>query len=226
MRISIVIPTYEYNGLAKSLLNTLLKSIEKQTYKNYEIIVSDHSKNDVIKEYLMDWQHLPIFYYKNELGIGNSSVNMNHGIKLSKVEYIKIMHMDDWFCNDNTLFLIDQSINEEKEKSWGGVGFNHFYEERNSIERFISPHINENLKTLLGCPSVSFFKNDENFFDEDLIIINDSDMHIRLGKKYGDPILINEYCVTVRMSENQVSNTIGYSKHIEEINYYNKKHFS
>ena len=51
-------------------------------------------------------------------------------------------------------------------------------------------------------------------------------MHIRLGKKYGDPILINEYCVTVRMSENQVSNTIGYSKHIEEINYYNKKHFS
>jgi hypothetical protein len=50
-------------------------------------------------------------------------------------------------------------------------------------------------------------------------------MHIRLGKKYGDPILIEDYCVTVRMSENQVSNKITEKQHIDEIIYYKNKNF-
>lgn len=133
--------------------------------------------------------------------------------------------MDDWFCNPQTLKLINESITKEYNKKWGGVGFNHYYEERNVIERYITPHINPNIRTLLGCPSVSFFINDDNFFDEELIIINDSDMHIRLGKKYGDPILINEYCVTVRMSDNQVSNQITQEQHTNEIMYYKNKNF-
>jgi hypothetical protein len=50
-------------------------------------------------------------------------------------------------------------------------------------------------------------------------------MHIRLGKKYGDPIFVNEYCVTVRMSQNQVSNNVSNEKHMDEINYYRNKNF-
>ena len=150
---------------------------------------------------------------------------MNEGIKKSIGEYIKIMHMDDWFCDDNTLSLINKSIKLNPNKKWGGVGFNHFYEESGQIGRYILPNINDEIKTLLGCPSVSFFKNDDNFFDENLIIINDSDMHIRLGKKYGDPIFVNEYCVTVRMSQNQVSNNVSNEKHMDEINYYRNKNF-
>ena len=99
--------------------------------------------------------------------------------------------MADWFCNDKTLSLINAQIELEPTKNWGGVGFNHFYEESNQTDRYILPHINDEIRTLLGCPSVSFFKNDENFYDEDLIIINDSDLHIRLGKKYGEPMYIN-----------------------------------
>ena len=38
MRFSIVVPTYEYNGLAAKLLDELLNSIKYQTYNNYEII--------------------------------------------------------------------------------------------------------------------------------------------------------------------------------------------
>jgi len=226
MKFSIVIPTYEYKGLAPVLLNKLLGSISEQTFTDYEIIVSDHSKSDLVKNFLNEkWSNLPIFYYKNERGVGNSSINMNEGIKLSNGEFIKIMHMDDWFCNPQTLKLINESITKEYNKKWGGVGFNHYYEERNVIERYITPHINPNIRTLLGCPSVSFFINDDNFFDEELIIINDSDMHIRLGKKYGDPILINEYCVTVRMSDNQVSNQVTKEQHTNEIMYYKNKNF-
>jgi len=224
MRFSIVIPTYEYKGLAPELLDKLIGSINEQTFKDYEIVISDHSTTDIVKNYLSKWD-LPIVYYKNERGRGNSSINMNEGIKISNGEFIKIMHMDDWFCNPNTLELIDNSITENPNKSWGGVGFNHYYVERNVVERYVRPQINREIRTLLGCPSVSFFINDGNFYDENLIIINDSDMHIRLGKKYGQPIFVNDYCVTVGMSENQVSNQVSGKQHADEIAYYKNKNF-
>lgn len=225
MKISICIPTYEYHGLAPNLLDQLLLSIKDQTFNDYEIIVSDHSKTDIVKDHLGLWKNLPIKYFRNERGRGNSSVNMNEGIKLCKGDYIKIMHMDDWFCNNQALELIHTAIEKEPHKKWGGIGFNHYYEEKGCVSRYILPHINPHIRTLLGCPSVSFFINDNNFYDEDLIYINDSDLHIRLGKKYGDPIIVNEYCVTVRMSDNQVSNQLTAERQSKEIELYKVKHF-
>lgn len=228
MKFSIVIPTYEYNGLATKLLDKLLESVIQQTFQDFEIIVVDHSLNDVIEKYLINYSDLKIKYIKNDVGRGNSSINMNVGIKNSDGEYIKIMHMDDWFCNAKSLELINNAINLNPNKKWGGVGFNHFYENSQTTARPILPYIDSNIRTLIGCPSVSFFINDKelpNLFDENLIIINDSDMHIRLGKKYGEPILINEFCVTVRMSDNQVSNLVSHEKHTNEINYYKTKNF-
>lgn len=228
MKFSIVIPTYEYNGLATKLLDKLLESVIQQTFQDFEIIVVDHSLNDIIEKYLINYSDLKIKYIKNDVGRGNSSINMNVGIKNSDGEYIKIMHMDDWFCNTKSLELINDAINLNPNKKWGGVGFNHFYENSQTTARPILPYIDSNIRTLIGCPSVSFFINDKelpNLFDENLIIINDSDMHIRLGKKYGEPILINEFCVTVRMSDNQVSNLVSHEKHTNEINYYKTKNF-
>jgi len=228
MKFSIVIPTYEYNGLAVNLLDKLLESINQQTFNDYEVIIVDHSLNDVIEKYSKSYQNLEIKYIKNDFGRGNSSINMNVGIKNALGEFIKIMHMDDWFCNPKTLELINNEINKNPLKKWGGVGFNHFYENLQITKRPILPYIDSNIRTLIGCPSVSFFINDKeslNLFDENLIIINDSDMHIRLGKKYGEPIFINEYCVTVRMSDNQVSNLVSHEKHKNEINYYKTKNF-
>lgn len=225
MEFSIVIPTYEYGGKAPELLDELLSSIERQTFTDYEVVVSDHSKSDMVLEYLKKWDNLPIIYYNNKRGVGNSSINMNEGIKKSKGKYIKIMHMDDWFCNDKSLELIHQSIKEEPHKKWGGLGFNHYYQETGRTGRYIKPYIDNHIRTLIGCPSVSFFINDDNYYDEELIIINDSDMHIRLGKKYGNPIMISEYCVTVRMSENQVSNQVTHQQHMNEIKYYRNKNF-
>lgn len=226
MKISIVIPTYEYNGKSDEMLKACLESIKSQTFTDYEIVISDHSQSDVVLDYVKSWD-LPIEYFRNEVGRGNSSINMNYGIKKSHGEYIKILHMDDWFCNNNALQLMVDAIEREPTKKWGGFGFNHFYQNIQKTDRFIMPNINQNIKTLLGCPSVSFFVNDRNdpsLFDENLIIINDSDMHIRLGYRYGQPILINEYCVTIRIHEDQVTNLVGQEKHKNELKYYKEKH--
>jgi glycosyltransferase involved in cell wall biosynthesis len=100
--VSIVVPTYEYGGKACALLDQCLGSIDAQTYRNFEVVVIDHSKDSVIEEYLSRWS-FPVRYRRNERGRGNSSVNMNEGIADAQGEIIKVMHMDDWFCNPQAL---------------------------------------------------------------------------------------------------------------------------
>ena len=48
-QISICIPTYEYKGRGVEFLAELFDSIERQTFRDFDIVISDHSKDDVIE---------------------------------------------------------------------------------------------------------------------------------------------------------------------------------
>lgn len=231
IKISIVIPTYEAKGKATFLLKELLDSIYGQIYKNIEVIISDHSQDNVVKEYIDSWKEkLNIFYFKNERGRGNSSINMNEGIKIATGDFIKIMHMDDVFCDNLAISKMVDKISSDKSIRWGAFGFNHNYEKENSIRREIVPSEYKNEKmsasALIGCPSISFFINDKtNFFDENMIIVNDFDMHYCLQKKYGNPCIIPDISITIRMHDDQVTNLLPLyqNKENEEMNYFKTK---
>ena len=47
--ISICIPTYEMHGKAKELLKRNFEILLKQTYKKFEVIISDNSEDGVVK---------------------------------------------------------------------------------------------------------------------------------------------------------------------------------
>ena len=48
-QISICIPTYEYKGRGVEFLAELFDSIERQTFTDFDVVISDHSKDDVIQ---------------------------------------------------------------------------------------------------------------------------------------------------------------------------------
>jgi len=230
MKISVVIPAYEARGVGDKLITELLQSISSQTHKDIEVVIPDHSTSDIIKDVVSCWQkELTIVHFFNENGRGNSSVNMNAGIKRASGDVIKIMHMDDVFCNEEALKEIDNAITNDKTIKWGAFGFQHNYEYENSIRQIMMPTIFFNpligCSALLGCPSVSFFVNEENLFDENLIIINDVDMHYRLEKKYGTPHFFNDVSVTIRMHNNQVTKILDNypQKESKEIEYFKTK---
>ena len=50
LNISICIPTWEQYGFGRKFLRELLTSIKKQTFTNYNVIISDHSESDSIEE--------------------------------------------------------------------------------------------------------------------------------------------------------------------------------
>jgi glycosyltransferase involved in cell wall biosynthesis len=93
--ISICIPAYK----RLPYLKRLLASIAEQSYKHYEIIVSDDSDDDSVHHFLQSFNQLvSIQYFKNTPSLGTPA-NWNAAISKAKGEWIKLMHDDDWFSN-------------------------------------------------------------------------------------------------------------------------------
>jgi len=80
--LSICIPTYEMRGQGSLFLKRSFDILTHQTYKNFDIIISDHSKNDLVKELCESYQNkLTINYYRNTENYGSTSANTNNAIK-------------------------------------------------------------------------------------------------------------------------------------------------
>lgn len=203
-KISIVIPTFEAKGRAIEFLQKLFDSIKEQTFQDFEVIVPDHSQDEVIKNFCEEYE-MDIHHFFNSRGRGNSSINMNEGIKKAKGKYIKVIHMDDFMNNNKALELLYNGMESNPDKKWVAWTFNHLYEDENNTTRHqITPH--EDIT--FGCPSVTGFVNGEEiYFDEKIIYLNDKDLNDKLGMKYGLPYVVKELCVTIRQYSGQVSKT-------------------
>lgn len=227
MKLSIVIPTTELNysngeSMGVYMLRFLLDSIQKQTYTDYEIVISDHSPSSIIKMECENWGHLNLKYYKNNNGVGSAAKNLNFGISKCRGEYIKTIFQDDYFHSSDALKMMMDNIGD---RGWGAVGTYHCSEDRtDQLINPLSPRFNNPVDVLYGVntisgPSVIFFKNDDNLFNEDLCWLNDVEFYYRLYKKYGNPLLIPNQIVVQRLREEGVSNTLLESIKNEEKKY-------
>lgn len=94
---SVIIPCYNNS----STIQRALKSVFKQTYTNYEIIVIDDASNDVdiTERYINNFNDERIKLIKHEAN-KNGSAARNTGIKAAKGDYIAFLDADDeWLPN-------------------------------------------------------------------------------------------------------------------------------
>ena len=83
-----------------------LKSIKKQTYKNYEIVIVDGVSNDgTIKEIKKLKKKNIKYIIEKDKGIYDA---MNKGIKISKGKWLIFMNSGDNFINKNILKKISK----------------------------------------------------------------------------------------------------------------------
>ena len=89
---SVVIPTF---NRAEALKRCLL-SLEKQTFKDFEVIVcdssSDHTKN-VVESFT---RKMSIQYYW-EASFNGPATPRNSGIRLARADFIAFLDADDWW---------------------------------------------------------------------------------------------------------------------------------
>lgn len=114
-KVSICIPAYNN----EQAMRRLLASIEMQSYKDYEVILTDDSDTDGIRKLAEEKEY--VRYHKNEKRLG-ATANWNAAIAKSSGEYIKIMHHDDWFTDENSLQAFVDMLEEHPEADMAFCG--------------------------------------------------------------------------------------------------------
>ena len=209
--LSICIPTYEMSGKGNVFLEHSFKILLNQTFKDFEVVISDHSKTDVIKNLCHKYENkLDIHYIRNLNNIGNSSTNTNNAIRNAKGKLIKILFQDDFLYDEKSLENIVKSFNLKKDH-WLITACEHSKDGINFYKPFYPRYHNKiHLgKNTISSPSVLTIKNENPLlFDENLIWLMDCDYYKRCYEKFGKPKILKKINVVNRTGEHQISNTL------------------
>lgn len=206
---SICIPTYEYGGRGVEFLSHLFKTLKSQTITNYEVIVSDHSKdNEIYKLCEECGENFDLKYYRNIENRGSLSQNTNMCFRLASGKYIKTVYQDDFFYSDQALEKI-KDVFETTSSKWLATACNHYEDSQGFFYRDFYPNFDNPLATLLGenlmsCPTVIAIRRDCLIeFDENLKMLMDCEFYYRMYKTHGLPFLLNEVLMTNRSHSGQ-----------------------
>jgi glycosyltransferase involved in cell wall biosynthesis len=226
-KISICIPTWEQHGFGERYLSKLLDSIETQTIKDVEVVISDHSISDVIFKVVEKYQSkLNINYVKNNEKLGNSPSNTNNSILHSKSDIIKVIFQDDFFFDNKALEIILSKF-ESKDVVWVVNGCNHTNSDNTSYWNYMVPRWNDSIYrgvNTISSPSVLTFRKKTNvLFDDNLVMLMDCEIYHNFYTKFGLPTIIPDTLITNRLHDNQIST--NYKLNInDEINYVKNKY--
>ncbi|HSN61825.1 MAG TPA: glycosyltransferase family A protein, partial [Ferruginibacter sp.] len=108
--ISICIPAYK----RVHYLQRLLDSISIQTFRDFEVIITDDSPDDSVEKLIAPYyQKFSIVYHHNPQAKGTPA-NWNEGIARANGEWIKLIHDDDWFAQPNSLAIFAEHTKKGK----------------------------------------------------------------------------------------------------------------
>lgn len=179
--ISICIPAYEQFGQGQKHLEYLLQSIQKQSFKEYEVCVSDNSGTfkELCDKYSVRWHH-------NNKTFGVSA-NTNAAIEMARFDIIKLMYQDDWFIKD--------CLHEFITDTWLVSGFTNYFENGKVMNVMPDPYkfFSNTTSNKIGMPSVISFKKCKAKFNTDLKMALDMDFYCQLFNEYGLPKVLNKH---------------------------------
>ena len=211
-KISIAIPTWEANGKGEEFLDDLLRTIEIQTFKDFEVVISDHCSDDYLMPKIKEFENkFEIKYLRNNKKIGNSPANLNNVIKKCSGEIIKIMFQDDFLYDDEALEKIYYTL-KDSDKMWLLNGCNHTDDDGNSFYWEHYPQFNPDLLkgvNTISSPSVVAFKRESKVcFDETLVYFMDVDYYYGMKEAYGEPVYYNDVLISNRVHKDSISSNI------------------
>src|ERR1700712_1682526 len=104
--ISVCIPAY----LRADYLKRLMDSIEIQNFRSFEVIITDDSPGDEVKNMVASHALQPMVkYFKNAKTLGTPQ-NWNEGFRKATAMWIKPMHDDDWFSGPDSLGMYAKAV--------------------------------------------------------------------------------------------------------------------
>jgi glycosyltransferase involved in cell wall biosynthesis len=223
--ISICIPAYKRTDFLRRLLN----SISIQQFRDFEVIITDDSPDQAIKDLCEEYSdRLPLAYYRNSPALGTPE-NWNEAIQKANGNWIKIMHDDDWFFDRNSLGAFAEAADSDREASfifsaYNNVRINEYGKEigheKVVISSFRFKVLCQNPLSLfsvnsIGPPSVTMYKNDQSsLYDRRLKWLVDIDFYINRLSKHS-PLFVANPLVNVGIGEEQVTHAFFHHPPVE-----------
>ena len=231
MKISVVVPTFEYYGRGVEFLDDMFRTISIQTLKDVEVVVSDHSVENIIEDYCkFNEYNLNIKYIKNTVDRGNPCSNVNVAIDNSNGEIVKVLLQDDFLYDTEAFEKIYESLSVSN-NYWLVCGAIHTRDDGNTFFNPMYPRwsdymIMENGNNYIGSPSVVAFKKEVNLkFDPKTAMLMDVDFYYNMKRTYGDPIYMNDILIGNRVRDTQTwKERITDEEVREEFKYCHKKY--
>ena len=211
--ISICIPAYK----RITDLKILLDSIGRQTFKNFEVIITDDSPDDTVKNFCDAYlNEFELVYYKNSLPLGTPE-NWNECIRKATGTWVKLMHDDDYFATDNSLAFFVAAIERDKQAQVFYSAFV-FEDAANHTQKMISCNWFDRFflslspyhllrRNYFGNPSCIIVKKEVPFFyDNRFKYIVDFAYYIELLQNNIKCVYIKDVLIHVGINEGQVTN--------------------
>jgi glycosyltransferase involved in cell wall biosynthesis len=209
--ISITIPVYEMNGAGSRFLEQSLNYISNQKYREFEVVISDHSINDDLKNICDKFNFLDINYIRNENYRGSSSSNMNNAILNTKYNIIKFLMQDEFLYDPFLLGEISNCFSDPDVK-WIANSCINGPDVDNPLYTIV-PRYNQDIikgNNTIGSPSCISIRKTEDMemFNPDLIWLMDCDYYKRVYDKWGDPMILPKNYVFITHHPDQLTNLI------------------
>jgi glycosyltransferase involved in cell wall biosynthesis len=219
-KVSICIPTYQQ---ADKLL-ILFRSIEQQSFRDFEVIVTDDSHDNEVEDLCKSEFNFSIQYHRNNPSKG-SPENWNSAISKAKGEWIKLIHHDDYFYNEESLAKFVDEAEKFPETDYffcrtsildthSGDQYSYSVNTKllNRISEFSAYLFHKNL---IGAPSTGFFKNGlVETYDKLLIWLVDIEFYCRLLKSKRVRGIDAEL-ITTTISEKQLTSNLKNNRNVE-----------
>lgn len=152
-KVSICIPTYKQVEYLKKTLD----SIRVQDFTDYEIIVSDDSPDDSVKNVLKEYDFKgKLNYFYNSPALG-APANWNFAMNKAVGDYIKIMHHDDYFTSSQSLKKFVKLLDDAPHASFAFSSTTIYLLSLNASKTHKCS--SGQLKKILNHPDVLFFAN-------------------------------------------------------------------
>lgn len=208
--ISICVPAYKRLNYLKRLLN----SVAAQSFKDFEVIVTDDSPTDEVENLLKEYSgQFVVHYFRNTSSLGTPA-NWNFGISKAQGEWIKIMHDDDWFADENSLKLFAEETT--KGKLFIFSRYTNIFETGGTAQppfpfswrkRIVDNPVTLLARNVIGPPSVTLIHHSiKDQYDTSMKWRVDIDFYIRILRTQKSYAVIDKPLVNVGVSASQVTN--------------------
>lgn len=203
----------------------LLNSVALQSFRDYEIIITDDTPGEEVLEVVKTFSQLPIRYFRNEPAAGTPG-NWNLAMQKVIAPWIHLLHADDWYaspgslaqfaavCRNSSRSFIFCASKEVNNKGETIKSMQLSLSKRKLLEEDPLHLVYDNV---IGHPSVVLHKKDDSIqYNRAFKWVVDIDFYIRFLAKHPSFEYIDQPLINIGIDEEQVSYT-SYKNPLVEI---------